>query len=83
MNPYEKDLRIKINNHFQNFQTQLKTEKDKLNLLNRIRDYEADIINTINNNFDKSDFDVNNLYRFSCYQIAYNEFKKFYEEIFE
>ncbi|WP_445723436.1 hypothetical protein [Flavobacterium sp.] len=81
MNPYEKDLKEKINTHFVTFKTILETEKDKLVLLSKIKEFEEDITKSINDKLNSLGYDVNSLLRFSCYQIASNEFKKFYDEV--
>ena len=81
MNPYEKDLKEKINTHFVTFQTILETEKDRLILLSKIKEFEEDITKSINNKLDSLGYDINSLLRISCYQIASNEFKKFYDEV--
>lgn len=81
MNPFEKDLKEKINAHFITFQTILETEKDKLILLSKIKEFEDDITKSINNKLDSLGYDINSLLKFSCYQIASNEFKKFYDKV--
>ena len=81
MNPYEKDLKEKINAHFTTFQTLLETEKDRLNLLSKIKEYEEDITKSINNELDSLGYDVKSLLRANCYTISDEEFKKFYKEV--